>query len=59
VGMSRTTIARVFEIIAYKTHMEKTVGTLSAETLAKLYKDAETTQPHNFITVIDREVTVR
>jgi hypothetical protein len=57
--MSRTTIARVFEIIAYKTHMEKTVGTLSAETLAKLYKDAETTQPHNFITVINREVTVR
>jgi hypothetical protein len=57
--MSRTAVARAFEIIAYKLQMEKKVGPLSAEALALLYKDADKTQPHNFITVIHREVTVR
>jgi hypothetical protein len=47
-GMSRTSIARVYEIISYKMQQEKTVGPLSAERLAMLYKDADKTQPQNF-----------
>ena len=36
-GMSRTPVARVFEIVAYKRRVESTSGNISASTLAELY----------------------